>query len=187
MRFSENMFIKNLQLETVDNKTISIPDQEHLVHMQFRRFAGCPVCNLHLRAFLKRRAELEQNNIREVIFFHSYKNDLIRYVSDFPFEMVADPYKMLYIEFGVESSFLSLLHPKALLTITRSVFFRLYQVIIHRKKMPPLIPHGGSRGLPADFLVDRNGKILAAKYGVHADDQWSVDQLLTIAKMYNKQ
>ncbi|WP_259464520.1 hypothetical protein [Streptomyces sp. TLI_171] len=25
-----------------------------LLHLQFRRFAGCPVCNLHLRSFAVR-------------------------------------------------------------------------------------------------------------------------------------
>jgi len=31
-----------------------IPEPDGLVHLQFRRFAGCPVCNLHLRSFASR-------------------------------------------------------------------------------------------------------------------------------------
>lgn len=34
--------------------------------------------------------------------------------------------------------------------------------------------------VPADFLIDKNGKIVALKYGKHADDQWSVDKLLSL-------
>jgi hypothetical protein len=36
-------------------------------------------------------------------------------------------------------------------------------------------------GLPADFLIGSDGRVLAAKYGRHADDQWSVDELLDLA------
>jgi hypothetical protein len=43
-------------------------------------------------------------------------------------------------------------------------------------------PHGGRLGLPADFLIGPDGRVLAAKYGQHVDDHWSVDQLLRIAQ-----
>jgi hypothetical protein len=36
-------------------------------------------------------------------------------------------------------------------------------------------------GLPADFLIGSDGRVLATKYGSHADDQWSVDELLDVA------
>jgi hypothetical protein len=43
-------------------------------------------------------------------------------------------------------------------------------------------PAGYERlGLPADFLVAADGHVLACKYGVHAYDQWSVDDLLQLA------
>ena len=35
-------------------------------------------------------------------------------------------------------------------------------------------------GKPADFLIGRDGRVLARKYGVHADDQWSVEELLRL-------
>jgi hypothetical protein len=35
--------------------------------------------------------------------------------------------------------------------------------------------------LPGDFLIDTDGRIVAQKYGVHAYDQWSVDELLAAA------
>jgi hypothetical protein len=42
---------------------------------------------------------------------------------------------------------------------------------------------GGEKhlGLPADFLIGSDGRVLAAKFGRHADDQWSVDELLDLA------
>ena len=35
---------------------------------------------------------------------------------------------------------------------------------------------------PADILIDTNGMVIDAKYGKHAGDQWSVDELLHYAK-----
>lgn len=38
----------------------------------------------------------------------------------------------------------------------------------------------GIAGLPADFLVGPDGTVIAAHYGKHADDHWSVDDLLAL-------
>ena len=45
-----------------------------------------------------------------------------------------------------------------------------------------LAPEGGVLGLPADFLINADGKIVASHYGRYAYDQWSVDELLALAK-----
>jgi hypothetical protein len=76
-------------LTTISGEPTPVPDSGRLVHLQFRRYAGCPVCNLHLRS--------------------------------------------------------------------------------------------QHMGLPADFLVGRDGRIVAAKYGRRVDDHWSVDELLGLA------
>ena len=41
---------------------------------------------------------------------------------------------------------------------------------------------GGPLGLPGDFLIAPSGLIIAVKYGTHAYDQWSVDELIALAK-----
>ncbi len=48
--------------------------------------------------------------------------------------------------------------------------------------MPPTNPHGGRLGLPADFLIAPDGSVLACKYGSHAYDQWSVDDILALSR-----
>jgi hypothetical protein len=47
-----------------------------------------------------------------------------------------------------------------------------------------LHPTGGRLGLPADFLIDSDGRVLACERGTHANDQWSVDEVL--AHAYNE-
>jgi hypothetical protein len=51
-------------------------------------------------------------------------------------------------------------------------------VLLGRQPVTSVNPEGGVLGLPADFLIDRDGRILACHYGTHIYDQWSVDDLL---------
>jgi len=50
--------------------------------LQFRRFAGCPVCNLHLQDFIRRNGELVQAGIHEVVAFHSSNEEQCRTRAD---------------------------------------------------------------------------------------------------------
>lgn len=46
-------------------------------------------------------------------------------------------------------------------------------------------PTGGHLGLPADFLIGSDGRVLACKRGRHASDQWTVDEILAHAYSLN--
>ncbi|MBI3561726.1 MAG: hypothetical protein HY080_08430 [Gammaproteobacteria bacterium] len=39
--------IEQRVLETLQSGPVEIPHPVQLTHLQFRRFAGCPLCNLH--------------------------------------------------------------------------------------------------------------------------------------------
>jgi peroxiredoxin len=169
------------QLASVGGAPVALPDGEHLVHLQFRRFAGCPVCNLHLRSVVVRHAEITAAGIREVVVFHSPVDELREHVAGLPFAVIADPDKRLYREFGVESAPRALLDPRAWGPIARAVARAAWTVARGRERAPAARPHGGRTGLPADFLVDGAGRVAAAHYGEHVYDQWSVDELLRLA------
>jgi peroxiredoxin len=170
------------ELRSAGGESVPLPDPSRLTHLQLRRFAGCPVCNLHLRSVVRRHDEIVAAGIREVVVFHSSADELREHVRDLPFAVVADPDKRLYREFGVESSARALLDPRAWSAIVRGVLRDLGPVLRGRRRAPALRPHGGRLGLPADILMDRDGRVLAVKYGEHADDQWSVDELLASAR-----
>ncbi|MEL6109783.1 MAG: AhpC/TSA family protein, partial [Planctomycetota bacterium] len=46
------------ELESVVGAALSLPPSSGVLHLQFRRYSGCPVCNLHLRSFVTRHDEL---------------------------------------------------------------------------------------------------------------------------------
>jgi hypothetical protein len=168
------------ELTGVMGETVTIPDRDRTVHLQFRRFAGCPLCNLHLRSVVLRHNEIEAAGLKEIVLFHSSAEELREHVADLPFTVVADPDKKLYQEYGVDSSPRALLNPRVWPTIILAIARDLPPVLRGRKPLPKARPDGGRLGLPADFLIDTNGRILAGKRGRHAYDQWSVDELLAL-------
>ena len=179
-------------LQDIYGRPVAVPQaadagKPALVHLQFRRFAGCPVCNLHLRSFARRHRELEVAGVREVVLFHSPARELQPHVADLPFAVVADPDKRIYAEFGVASSPRALLDPRAWLPILRAVAFALPGIVIGTVRPPAANPHGGRFGLPADFLIAPDGRVIACKYGAHVEDHWSLDDVLARAQAWHEE
>jgi hypothetical protein len=98
--------------------------------------------------------------------------ELLAHQGDVPFAVVADPTRRLYAQFGVGSSPRALLDPRAWLAGVRAVASNRPSLPASRQQ---------ALGLPADFLAAADGHVLACKYGAHAYDQWSVDDLLQLA------
>ncbi len=168
------------QLATISGDRIAVPDPAQLIHLQLRRFAGCPVCNFHLRSMARRHDEIAAAGVREVVVFHSPAEELRAHATDLPFAVVADPEKRLYEELGAEAGPRALLDPRAWWPIVRAILFSLGAMLRERRPAPQ--PSGGRLGLPADFLIASDGHVLACKYGEHVDDQWSIDELLELAR-----
>ena len=172
--------LKHRELVTIHGEPVQVPEPERLVHLQFRRYAGCPICNMHLRSITLRHEEILAAGIREVVVFHSSAETMLEFQGELPFAVIADPDKKLYVEFGVESSPKSVLNPRAPLAGFRA------RSVVHSVRGAMGI---GEKhlGLPADLLIAPDGLVLAAKYGKYASDQWSVDELLDLAKPHSRQ
>lgn len=181
-RVSAGSSVRSRVLKDVAGRSVVLPQEGKLVHLQFRRFAGCPVCNLHLRSFAQRDRELQAAGISEVVLFHSPTDELRPHTADFPFAIVADPDKRLYTEFGVTASPRALLDPRAWFPILRAIAFASVGLLTGTVRAPAANPHGGRLGLPADFLIAADGRVVACKYGEHVDDHWSVDEVLALAR-----
>src|SRR5213592_5323493 len=167
-----------LELAASFGERVRVPDPAgEYVHLQLRRFAGCPICNLHLRSIVSRHDEIRTHGIREVIVFHSTAKELAKHEAELPFPLIADPERELYRRLGVERRAGSLLSTRAL----RAAIAGQTAALARRSTMRalgPIKPTGGPFGLPADFLIAPDGRLAAVKYGEHAYDQWTVDELL---------
>jgi peroxiredoxin len=171
MKFKPGDMVPATTLESVTGEPIKLPDPNRLVHLQFRRFVDCPICNTHIAELRRRAREIEAAGIKGVIVFHSSAKSIRSYQKDVPFVLVGDPKKALYKEFGVETS-LGFMSLKALGAGMRGIAQGHFGLRLS----------GGPLGLPGDFLIEPSGQIKAAKYGTHAYDQWSVDELIALAK-----
>ena len=172
-----------LDLTATSGQPVTIPDpQGNLVHLQLRRFAGCPICNRHLRSIVTRHDEIRSHGIREVVVFHSTAAELTKFEAELPFPLIADPERELYRRLGVERGPSSLVSMRALRAAIAGEAAALRHQSTMRGALGPVKPTGGRLGLPADFLIAPDGRIAALKYGQHAYDQWTVDELLDHAR-----
>ncbi len=165
-------------LVTTESRPVQVPDAKDLVHLQFRRFAGCPFCSVHLHSFVRRYDEITAAGIREVVVFRSTTASITapsRQMCRSP--LSPTPEDKLYAEFGVGSG------------LTRAaesacIADGVAQCHPHASTGLPGIPlvGKGRAGAPRRFSDRTDGRVLACKYGSHADDQWSVDELLALAR-----
>jgi AhpC/TSA family len=171
--------VNHRELMTIQGEPVQIPEPDRLVHLQFRRYAGCSICNMHLRSITQRHEEILAAGIREVVVFHSSAETMLEFQGELPFAVIGDPNNKLCAEFGVESSLKAVLNPRAPLAGFRA------RSVVHSVRGAMGI---GEKhlGLPADFLIGHDGLVLAAKYGKHASDQWSVEELLELARSHGR-
>jgi peroxiredoxin len=168
-----------LELTATSGQRVTIPDPGgDYVHLQLRRFAGCPICSLHLRSIVTRHDEIRSRGIQEVVVFHSTAAELAKHEAELPFPLIADPERELYRRLGVERRLSSLLRLRALRAAVAGETTAFGKHSTKAGALGPVNPTGGRLGLPADFLIAPDGRISALKYGRHAYDQWTVDELL---------
>lgn len=164
--------VRKFAVNTLQGDLLVIPDPAQLyTHLQFRRFAGCPICNVHLQSFFRRRGLIASAGIREVIFFHSSEAELGKYQAHIASTVVADLEMKYYAQFEVGRSRMASKHPSAIWASLKGMF----------QGRLALKAENGTHGLPADILMDRSGRVVAVKYGEHANDQWNVAELIGLA------
>ncbi|KAA8962475.1 redoxin domain-containing protein [Mycobacterium sp.] len=167
----------------MNGRRVEVPAKGGRTHLQFRRFAGCPICHLDLCSFADRYQEVAGAGIVEVVLFHSPDDELRGYQSSLPFAVVADPDWVLYRDFRVGTGLWAAADPQAWWGAIRGGTAALL-----RRNNPDRAGVGRTYGtthlgLPVDFLIDPDGTVVAAHYGRHSGDQWSVDQLLEVQRL----
>jgi peroxiredoxin len=161
-----------IRATSVYGSEVSVPDRwPGLTHVQFLRFPGCPVCNLHLQEFIQRHAELHAAGIRELVLFHSDANFIDDYYGELPLLMIPDPRRQIYSRYRIEKSPWAILSPGAWPGLVKGYRLRKAGKI-----------DSTTFGLPADFLIDSTGRIVDCAYGAHSGDQWSVDDVLLLSR-----
>jgi peroxiredoxin len=159
--------------ETVRGERLTLTDlRGGDVLLKFYRFAECPICNLHLREFVRRHEEIEATRLTVVVLFHSPLARVERKQGlELPFHLVADPSKDIFTAYGVEQSLRGMLSGRVARDYGRAMAAGYVS--------KPFGYDGGILGLPADVLVDGEGIIRDLHYGQNYADSWGVDEVLT--------
>lgn len=144
---------------------------ERLLHLQFRRFAGCPICSVHLGAIAQRIGEIEAAGVQEIVVFNASREALEAHHGSLPFPVVPDLERVLFGSFGVRSSAAAMSSPTAWAAAAAGM--RL------GRSIPSPERASAAMLLPAEFLIAPNGTVLASHYASHAADQWPVEVLLS--------
>lgn len=172
LRFGDHL--APLGVETIEGANLALPHPDYrFTHLQFRRWIGCPICNLHVATFRRQAERIAAAKIREVMFFHSTADEIRSFKPDLPFDLVGDAERVHYRRFGVERGWRFIANWRVVRDGVRGLMAGKFR----------LADTHGIDGLPADFLVASNGFVVAANYGDDAADHWSVDELIATARM----
>lgn len=104
---------------------------------------------------MARNGEIAAAGIHEVVLFHSTPQEVEAYASDLPFDVVADPDKQLYEEFGVESSLRSVVDPRAAAPVVKALLRR--DTDFGTFTGAPMHPTGGTRWASGGHIVRPGG------------------------------
>jgi len=138
--------------------------------LSFFRDAACPFCNYRVYQLTEKYREWKDSGLEIVVVFSDSSEQVRKHVARHPrpFKMLSDPNLKLYNSYGVEQSFLALL--KALL-------FKLPEVIkgVVKGGRPTNNPH--VKIVPADFLIDVDGRVMDLYYGKNTADHIPLDRI----------
>jgi hypothetical protein len=178
MKYKAGDQIAPVSAINVKGEPVVIPDPAFLfTHVQFKRWAGDPIGKPHVLSYKRSAKRIRDSDVKEVIFFYSDPMDIAKLFPKFPAEMVGDLSEFYYHMFGVEKSSKWLSNFNAI----KALFTGLQQGFYNFKWTK-----NGVTGLPADFLIATNGKIVACRYGLHAADQWEVNEMLYLVQTFEK-
>jgi thioredoxin-dependent peroxiredoxin len=142
------------------------------IYLSFERNAGCPVCNLRTHELLKRVQYFLDRDIEVIMVYESSVEKMREYLANevYPFHFVADPKNELYNKYGVERS---------IGKVMRSMLHGIIGKAMNGKKLfkKPMKQDGHLDRIPAEFLIDQEGKIRLAHYGRYIGDHLPFDDV----------
>lgn len=160
--------ISEISLVDIDGNPIQIGNGRRMLLSLFRE-ANCPFCNFRIYDLSNNYPDLSSLGLDIVAVFKSDKVDVLDFIArrPRPFRMVADPEGKAHEAFFVSKS-----------------MWGKFKAMIFR--MPALMSGMGMVGIrsmatgnlmPADFLIDEQGKVVEAYYGKDAGDHIPMERI----------
>ncbi len=157
-------------LEALDGSRLDCSRPGGAVVVSFTRYAGCPVCQLHVGRVAAAMGEFRARSCGVWMVFQSAPGRLQAAMAEWQpgFAAVADPAARLYDAFGAATSVAGYLHPRSVAAAVRATFAGRRHGRFEGREMQ----------MPADFVLDPAGRIVLAHYGRHVGDDAPAAALL---------
>ncbi|MBC7707612.1 AhpC/TSA family protein [Polaromonas sp.] len=166
MRLTAGQAAPNFNIVDVNGTPVALSNYAgKYVLVSFFRYAGCPFCNLTLIDLIERYKNFSDRGLQTVAFFQSDDESIAKYVAakQPPFPVVADPQKVVYDMYKIESSKVGAL--KSLAAAPKTI------AAIARGKVAQGALNGDSFLMPAQFVIGPDGTIVIAHYGTDFADK----------------
>jgi peroxiredoxin len=167
----ENQDAPLIRARSISNRNINLSDwRGKKVLVKFHRFSGCPIAQRQLHEWMKEQGVLNGAGIETIVFLHSSPEKIMPVYHEVPgMYIISDKEKKFYRSYQVEFSWKKMLS-WATWRETLGAIFKGYFPQFSKFE-------GGIIGVPADFLVDEQGRIKMVHYGRHFGDSWTVAQV----------
>lgn len=176
-----NVSAPAFELKDIYGRMIKLHDYKgKRVFIGFFRHAGCPFCNLRVHFLQKKYEELKSKNLEMIFFFESTESLLLSSIFHkdvSPIPLIADPDKIWYQTYGIESSALKSAKSHLTSFIKTSIQAKLKGLPIHPMKSGESITT-----IPAEFLVDENSIVRKIHYSNSLNDRMSIEHIYTFAE-----
>lgn len=175
MRLKENDTAPDFQTKDMFDVGFNLKAQRRKPLMiAFFRYASCPLCNLRVHELIENYGKLK-DNLEIVMIFQSPKEKIEQYVGkqNIPYRVIPDPARKLYRLYKVEYSWIAFF--KAWTIKIQNVFSALFKY-----KYFPGSVEGEIHRVPADFIIDIDGKILRAFYGKDIGDHLPLNEVIEV-------
>lgn len=140
------------------------------VLLSFYRYAACVFCNLRTHDVIERAPAWQAKGLVILAFFQSPAASMKKYVGTQapPFALIPDPAREVYAKYGVEASGWGMLRG---LTRVGDMNRGKALGLLHNA------PEGETTLLPADFLIDAEGRIAEAYYAQDIGDHLPFERI----------
>jgi peroxiredoxin len=158
-----------LDLVDIYGQAIPIGGTGRRTLLSFFRDAACPFCNFRIYELTHHHASLAALGLDIVAVFGSGQAEVLHFVARHPrpFRVAADPVGASHRRYGIERSFWRKL--KAVVTRVPTLLRGL--------RIVGLAGLNTNNLLPADFLIDEDGRIVEAYYGSDAGDRIPLERV----------
>jgi thioredoxin-dependent peroxiredoxin len=159
----------SLDLVDIHGVAIRIGGTGRRTLLSFFRDAACPFCNFRVYELTHHYQSLSSLGLDIVAVFGSSQPEVLRFVARHPrpFRIAADPLGQSHALYGIERS----LWRKLKAIVTR------VPTLIRGLRIVGLAGLNTNNLMPADFLIDEEGRIVETYYGSDAGDRIPLERV----------